>query len=306
MDRGQKKLVFKKLSLRLVLIPLGSLLALAGIYVIHPEDSQWILSAAIIWGVLTIVCLIIFVLRPLRSLLVVMDEIDSHNCEMQGQLREQAEAFEKIYIDFNQVNESVRHTVERAVKVRRLTGAMLKKVVDGAQQEIKVLAVRDQFLASGERFKKLIEVIRDIAYQTNLLSVDAAIGAARGGVNVKDFAEVAAEIKNLAKGVTNFSQEIEELILGDFEVVKTQSVVSDQDGGDLQHIVPEIRETAGIVRELTQEITEQAAVLEQFEAAIDRLNQITQINCIMSNTENDQRERLAISKMFGQVSFREI
>ncbi|MBZ0255598.1 chemotaxis protein, partial [bacterium] len=114
-----------------------------------------------------------------------------------------------------------------------------------------------------------ITIIDEIADQTNLLALNAAIEAARAGESGKGFAVVAVEIRKLAERSQLAAKDISE-----------QAVISvekaNHAGQLIQNIIPDIKNTAAIVNEITSSCKEQLCGTNQISQAVSSLEQITQ------------------------------
>ena len=124
--------------------------------------------------------------------------------------------------------------------------------------------------SSGE-ISKIIKVIEEIAFQTNLLALNAAVEAARAGEHGKGFAVVADEVRNLAQRAAQASREITGLI--------DNSVNKAQEGADAIHaIVGGVAKVTELIAGITQASQEQAEGVEQVNAAVSQMDQVTQQN----------------------------
>jgi methyl-accepting chemotaxis protein len=126
-----------------------------------------------------------------------------------------------------------------------------------------------------EEIVNKISIIEDIAEQTNLLALNAAIEAARAGDHGKGFAVVAAEVRKLAERSQVAAGEINQLSLRSIEV-------SGKAGEVLTKLVPEIRKTAELVKEISVASNVQETGIEEINRAIQQLDKVIQQNAAAS------------------------
>ena len=134
---------------------------------------------------------------------------------------------------------------------------------------------------SSSEITNIISVIDNIAFQTNLLTLNAGVEAARAGEAGRGFAVVASEVRALALQSANAAQEITSLISASRSQVDNGVELVGRTGMSLKAIVAAVAEIADLVATLSTSSADQASVLQEINASVAKLDAVTQRNAAM-------------------------
>ncbi|MBI1931844.1 MAG: methyl-accepting chemotaxis protein [Ignavibacteriales bacterium] len=185
-------------------------------------------------------------------------------------------------------------TAEQAGNKARNGGRVVKETVEGinriADVVIKSAVTIEELGKSSNQIGAIIQVINEIADQTNLLALNAAIEAARAGEHGRGFAVVADEVRKLAERTTSATDEIKQMIkriqedttgavesieIGKSEVEKGKALAVDA-GNALQEIIMNTDEVTSLINQLAAASEQQNATSQQIAQNVELIQTVTQ------------------------------
>ena len=192
---------------------------------------------------------------------------------------EQASSTEEASSSMEEMAGNVKQNAENASTTEKMAGQSAK---DAEASGIAVGKAVDAMQTIAQK----INIVQEIARQTDLLALNAAVEAARAGEHGKGFAVVASEVRKLAERSQAAAAEIGTLSV---DTVK----VAQEAGAMLAKLVPDIKKTAELVEEITAACREQDVGSSQINQAIQQLDKVTQQNAAASEEVSATSEQLA-------------
>ncbi len=210
-------------------------------------------------------------------------QLSSSSLALSQGASEQAASVEEISASIEEMAAAIRQNSDNAVQTEKIALKSAQDAKDGGAAVV-------QTVDAMKKIAEKISIIQEIARQTNLLSLNASIEAARAGDAGKGFAVVAAQVQKLADRSQSSAEEINELS-------KTSVQVAEKAGEMMAKLVPDIQKTAELVSEINAASAEQNNGTQQINSAILQLNTVVQQNAANAEESSATAEELSSQAM---------
>ena len=184
---------------------------------------------------------------------------------------EQASSIEELSATVNDVSEHVNRTAENAAVANKTSEEAERKLMECSEEMKNLVSAMADINKKSDEISKIIKVIEDISFQTNILALNAAVEAARAGAAGKGFAVVADEVRSLAGKSAEASQSTAALIESSVSSVQNGMRILHRTEESLSHVVDASRRSAQLVGEISGNAGQQATAIEQITTAIEQI-----------------------------------
>ena len=219
-------------------------------------------------------------------------QISNSAADLANGAQEQAGYVQELNASIDTISQQSQQNADNASTATSLSNRSTSNARAGSEAMMQMLDAMTQIKESSSNISKIIKVIQDISFQTNLLSLNAAVEAARAGVHGKGFSVVAEEVRNLASRSRQSAVDTTVLIEDSINKVEAGASIAESTSESLNTIVKNASGVFEITSNISKASKEQTEAIEQISQGISLISQVVQSNSAVSEETAAASEEL--------------
>ncbi|WP_320957226.1 HAMP domain-containing methyl-accepting chemotaxis protein [Enterocloster asparagiformis] len=206
---------------------------------------------------------------------------------------EQASSVEELAATLAEFSDQVRDTSANAAECRRSTSQTGNEVMSSNQQMQEMISAMHEISDQSAQIRQIIKTIEDLAFQTNILALNASVESARAGEAGKGFAVVASEVRNLANKSTEASKHTSALIEDTIKAVEKGTGIANTTAKSLNLVVDSTKKVVTTVEKIASAAEWQAGSIAQITQGISQISSVVQANSATAEESAAASEELS-------------
>ncbi|WP_136064758.1 methyl-accepting chemotaxis protein [Modicisalibacter radicis] len=224
-------------------------------------------------------------------------DIADGNEDLSSRTEQQAASLQETASSMEQMTATVKQNASNAREASGLSSNAASSVRESGEVMGDVVDTMGRITDSSRKVSEIIGVIDSIAFQTNILALNASVEAARAGEQGRGFAVVASEVRNLAGRSADAAREIRALIDGSAQEIDNGAALVKRAETSIEGVVGAVLKVNDIMGEIASASDEQTGGIDQINQAIAQMDEVTQ-----QNAERVQSSARAAQSLDEQVS----
>ncbi|MBP9491481.1 MAG: methyl-accepting chemotaxis protein [Aliarcobacter sp.] len=198
----------------------------------------------------------------------------------------QAASLEETAAAIEEITANMQNSSQNIVKMTNYANEVSSSVAIGQDLASRTALSMDEINTQTNAIADSITIIDQIAFQTNILSLNAAVEAATAGEAGKGFAVVAAEVRNLASRSAEAAKEIKDLVINATNKANEGKNISNEMIQGYEKLNNNIHNTLSLINEVSSSSKEQFNAMEQINDTVNNLDHVTQQNAASAEEAN--------------------
>ena len=224
------------------------------------------------------------------------DQVSSGAQALSQGATEQASSVEELAATINEISNNIEQNAKNAELASTNSEHVKEQAEESGKRMQEMLSAMEDISNTSGEIGKIIKTIEDIAFQTNMLSLNAAVEAARAGAAGKVFAVVADEVRNLAAKSADASKNTSALIEGALQAVERGTKIANETASALNDVVSGVGDVAATIDQISSASKDQSDAVRQVTLGIDQIPSV-----VHTNSATAEESAAASEELSGQA-----
>ena len=208
-------------------------------------------------------------------------ELSEQNTDLAHRTESQAASIEQTSASMTEISSTIRDSAENSIYGSKMILDSKSSVENAGNIISETTSNIEEVHDASSKIKDITKIIEDIAFQTNILALNASVEAARAGEQGKGFAVVAAEVRNLAQTTQTSVKSITDLIENVYEKIDKATGTARESQEIFIEIQNKIDDASKIMEGISNSAVEQQNGIDQVKIAIAEMDSTTQKNAAL-------------------------
>ncbi|CAP55605.1 methyl-accepting chemotaxis protein [Gluconacetobacter diazotrophicus] len=231
--------------------------------------------------------------------------------DLSRRTEQQAASLEETTAALHEITVTVRKTAQGASNADTLVSSASTDAAHSGAVVKETVAAMNGIQHAASEIRHILGLIDEIAFQTNLLAVSAAVEAARAGQAGRSFTVVATEVRALSDRSAEAARQIKDLIATSDEQIDRGVKLVGETGKALERIIGQVGRLSEFVSRISSAAQEQATGLNQVNIAMGQMDRVTQQNAAMSEqsraaSHSLKQEAGTLARLVGEFQIDEL
>ena len=205
-------------------------------------------------------------------------EVSSGAQGLSQSTQEQASAIEEVAATVEEMSSTIKQNASNATESLDKTVKLVQMANSSGEASQELMHAMDEISQASKKIGDIIVTVNKVAFQTNLLALNAAVEAARAGEHGKGFAVVADEVRALAQRSATAARQVRELIEDTVNKVMTGDELVKRTGEALKKIITHIEGLSQTMDAIATSSAEQASGIDELNRAVAQIDASIQMN----------------------------
>ncbi|MCZ9839069.1 methyl-accepting chemotaxis protein [Brachyspira hyodysenteriae] len=230
------------------------------------------------------------------------EKLAKGNVELSRRTEAQSASLQQTAASMEQMASTIKSSTEYSITGNNMMISSKSSIDEAGDIIIQTTKNIEEVYDASTKIKNITKIIEDIAFQTNILALNASVEAARAGEQGKGFAVVASEVRNLAQTTQSSVKDITDLVENAYDKINKATETAHHSQEIFADLRVKIDETAHIMRGISSAAVEQQSGVEQVNRAVSEMDGATQMNnALVNDAENASKDLVAQANSLQQA-----